>query len=344
MKDALIIGQGIAGTTVSYALIQRGWKVDVIDNVQSSTASKIASGLYNPLVLKRRRVVWKAVEMLEALLPFYSGMEELSTASFLIQKPVWEILPDIRTENNWMELADKPKFESMIGNIIPNTNLRIKAAKLGEVSGSGRVNVEAMIEAWSAYLKSIESFQEGIVAPSDVKASENGWEWNGVQYSRVIWCNGYKPEHPHFPNLSFSPTKGEVLIVKAPDLQLSHILHGNMFIMPWGDDHYKVGATYSWDELDTIPTEAGKTKLMEAWDKLVECPYEIVHHQAGIRPNVTDRKPLIGQSSVADNVYTFNGLGSRGILLAPWLAEQFADYLINGTPLPEEVDVKRFNI
>ncbi|KAB2813676.1 NAD(P)/FAD-dependent oxidoreductase [Phaeocystidibacter luteus] len=342
MKDYLIIGQGIAGTTLSFELYKRGLSFDVVDHVKPSTASKVASGLYNPLVLKRRRVVWQAHAMLNALLPFYREMERLTNSNFLQHKPVWEILPDPGTENDWDALSEKPKFEELIGEIIPNPNPRIRAHKLGEVSGSGRVNVEGMIEAWKAFLSSQDSFIEDQVKMADLDY-KHVWTWNGNQYSNIIWCNGFVSANAHFPHLPFSPTKGEVLIVKAPELKLDHILHGNMFIMPWGGDLYKVGATYSWDQLDTEPTTKGEEQLVEAWSKLVDCPFEIVKHEAGVRPNVKDRKPLLGRSDEIPNSYIFNGLGSRGILMAPWLANHMVNYLTDGTNLPPEVNISRFS-
>ena len=42
------------------------------------------------------------------------------------------------------------------------------------------------------------------------------------------------------------------------------------------------------------------------------------------------------------NYHIFNGLGTKGYLLAPKLAEEFVDYLLNGTALLEEMNIKRF--
>ena len=38
----------------------------------------------------------------------------------------------------------------------------------------------------------------------------------------------------------------------------------------------------------------------------------------------------------------FNGLGSRGVLLAPWCAQHLTDHLFKGVPLDPEVDLERF--
>ncbi len=343
MKDVLIIGQGIAGTVLAHELLQRDWDIHVVDEYRAFTASKIASGLYNPLVLKRRRVVWQAKVMLDALLEVYPQMERMTQRSFLHHKPVWEVLPDPGTENEWIHLEDQPKFKGLIGEIKPTENLKIRANKVGEVAGSGKVDTGCMIEGMREYLIAENRFSDTFIETDDLNHENGSWHWRGMGFKHIIWCEGFDKNNAHFPGLPFSPTKGEVLIVKAPELKLEHILHGNMFIMPLGNDHYKIGATYSWDPLDTIPTQDGRTKLLEAWNKLVDCPCEVVEHLAGIRPNVKDRKPLIGTSAIQENAHLFNGMGSRGILMAPWLARQFADYLIKGTPLPSEVDVNRFS-
>lgn len=343
MKDALIIGGGIAGTTLSFQLHRAGWTIHLVDEPKEFTASKVASGLYNPLVLKRRRVVWKAPEMLDTLPSFYRQMEAECEGDFFDDKPVWEVLHDPGAENDWVALSDLPKFEPLIGAVLSNPNPSVVAHKIGEVAGSGRVDVPKMILDWSKHLRSLSSFSEGLVVPEELTYSDGSWEWNGEQFKRIIWTKGFDDHHPHFPNLPFSPTKGEVLIVRSPELQLDHILHGGVFIMPLGNDLYKVGATYSWDPLDVIPTSKGKEHLLAEWKKLVNVECEVIEHVAGIRPNVKDRKPLLGKSSEAPESYIFNGLGSRGILMAPWLSGMMLKYIQGEGDLLSEVDISRFS-
>lgn len=342
MKDALIIGGGIAGTTLSYRLHASGWDIDLVDSPMPHSASRVASGLYNPLVLKRRRIVWKAPEMMEALPDFYSSMEQYLQASFVNRVPVWEVLPDAGAENDWIGLTDQPKFESLLGSIIKNSNSKIRAKSIGEVTGSGWVDVPAMLEAWAKYLQTESKYIQTKLSPDELVYQDNKWWYREVPYRKVIWTIGFQDEHPHFPLLKFSPTKGEVLIVKSPELQLDHILHGGVFIMPLGDDLYKVGATYSWKDLDTIPTSEGESKLIAEWKKLVDANFEIVEHVAGVRPNVQDRKPILGKSESHPESYIFNGFGSRGILMAPWLTQIMHAFLNGENTLPHEVNVTRF--
>jgi uncharacterized protein YqgC (DUF456 family) len=43
------------------------------------------------------------------------------------------------------------------------------------------------------------------------------------------------------------------------------------------------------------------------------------------------------------NVGIFNGLGTKGVMLAPFFANQFAEHLVNNQELNEEVDIIRYS-
>ena len=67
-----------------------------------------------------------------------------------------------------------------------------------------------------------------------------------------------------------------------------------------------------------------------------------MHHTAGIRPTVNDRRPLIGLHPEHRSLGVFNGLGTKGVMLAPFFAKQFAGFLEHALPLNKEVDIARF--
>jgi glycine/D-amino acid oxidase-like deaminating enzyme len=82
--------------------------------------------------------------------------------------------------------------------------------------------------------------------------------------------------------------------------------------------------------------------LLEKLLAMANVDAEVLRHNAGVRPTVRDRRPLLG-ASTQKNVYHFNGMGTRGVLNAPLLAAWMSDYLMRGAALPEEVCVDRFN-
>ena len=64
---------------------------------------------------------------------------------------------------------------------------------------------------------------------------------------------------------------------------------------------------------------------------------------AGVRPTVKDRKPLIGRHPMHSQLYVLNGLGTRGVLLAPAMAKALFEYIEYEIPLDSSIDIKRFD-
>jgi glycine/D-amino acid oxidase-like deaminating enzyme len=67
---------------------------------------------------------------------------------------------------------------------------------------------------------------------------------------------------------------------------------------------------------------------------------EVIEHWCGVRPASRDRRPILGVTAPGEAV--LNGLGSRGVILAPWCARHLAEHLFDGEPLDPEVSVSRF--
>ena len=76
---------------------------------------------------------------------------------------------------------------------------------------------------------------------------------------------------------------------------------------------------------------------------LCNCNYKIIEQVAGMRPTVTDRRPLVGQHPKYKNLYVLYGLGTRGVMIAPYVANQLYKYIENGTPIDQEVSISRFD-
>src|SRR5690606_14158882 len=95
------------------------------------------------------------------------------------------------------------------------------------------------------------------------------------------------------------------------------------------------------DKTDVI-TEEAKNELLEGLEGLIDCPYEVIEHFAGIRPTVKDRRPLVGPHYKYKNIYLLNGLGTRGVLLGPYLSEKLLLHIEEGLPLDKNIDVSRY--
>ena len=90
------------------------------------------------------------------------------------------------------------------------------------------------------------------------------------------------------------------------------------------------------------PTAQAKQELMEHLHVLGSYSYEIIDQQVGVRPTVLDRRPILGAHHTIKNMYLFNGLGTKGYLMAPTLARELSDYMFHEKPLDKEISIERF--
>ena len=86
--DYLIIGQGICGTWLSYYLLNESKSIFVIDNADKSAASKIASGLINPVTGRRVVTTWMADELLPFVWNEYNAIGKKFDQQFIQQKNI----------------------------------------------------------------------------------------------------------------------------------------------------------------------------------------------------------------------------------------------------------------
>ncbi|PKP14923.1 MAG: FAD-dependent oxidoreductase, partial [Bacteroidetes bacterium HGW-Bacteroidetes-23] len=142
--------------------------------------------------------------------------------------------------------------------------------------------------------------------------------------------------------LPLDGTKGELLIIKSKALKLDVILKSSVFIIPLGNDLFKVGATYNWEDKTATPTEEGKNELLSDLKSLLTADFEVIEHLAGVRPTVKDRRPMLGTHPKHPKLHVLNGLGTRGVMLAPDMAKMLFENIENQIPLDKEIDIKRF--
>jgi glycine oxidase len=120
------------------------------------------------------------------------------------------------------------------------------------------------------------------------------------------------------------------------------ILNRNGFVLPLGEKLYRVGATYAWKEINNFPTSEGFEQLIAIADNMLNIPFEVLEHDAGVRPASNDRRPVLGKHPLHDQLVVFNGLGSKGVLLAPYFAQHLAAHLYENHALMPEVDMNRY--
>ncbi|MCW3075505.1 MAG: dependent oxidoreductase [Bacteroidetes bacterium] len=75
---------------------------------------------------------------------------------------------------------------------------------------------------------------------------------------------------------------------------------------------------------------------------MISSEYQILKHEAGVRPSSKDRRPIVGPHPLHSNMHVFNGLGTKGVMLAPYFANNFVLFYLQKQPLNPEINIKRF--
>lgn len=344
--DYIIVGQGIGGTLLSYFLIKNGQKVLVIDDGHLTSSSKVAAGIVNPITGRRYVKSWMFEELFDFAMTTYHALDELLGIKCFEPRNIVRVLFNNKEVNDYFTRSAELSYQNFM---LEATDFSEYAPILkpfydsGEVTFSGKVNLQTLIRAYAQHLSNTQSLLAENFDFQSLKLNSESIFYKNIETKRIIFCEGIKAtENPFFNYLPFNGAKGQVLIIRIPNFKPIKIFKHKIFLVPLYDDIFWVGATQENGYKDALPTEKGKAHLIEMLEKVIHVPYEILEQQAAIRPNTRDRRPFIGQHLIFDKLFIFNGLGTKGSSLAPYFAHHFTDYLLGKSPLMKAVDIQRF--
>ncbi len=277
---------------------------------------------------------------------FYHQLEETLGQKLISDLSVCRRFASVEEQNMWFEAADKEDLKKYLSpELVRNSNPALIAPyDFGKVLHARLLDTELTIESYTTFLEK----QGALVSDSfnHAKLEQNGADitYGAVTAKNIVFSEGFGLRKNLFFNyLPMQGSKGEYLIISCPRLQENNAIKSSLFLIPLGNDLYKVGANYDRDTSSSLPTEDTKRELMKKLDALLAYPYEVVGHQAGIRPTVKDRKPLVGQHPKYDKLFVLNGFGSHGIMIAPWAAAQLFTFIEKGIQIDNQIDIKRYS-
>ena len=341
----IIVGFGLAGVCLARSFELAGISFKVIDTDNKAKASLVAAGMFNPVVFRRLLKTWMADEILPFAKSFYQKLESDLSCKFYYERGYYKIIGS-EEGDFWRKKACEEEVGDYISEEIfyPFNKRHLSHEHgAGRVFGAGNVQLRVLIENYREALlrKELLSFSE--LEHKDIIEYDNLVSVGDEKCDGVIFCEGsHVVDNPWFGNLPYKLTKGEVLSVKIPNLNLEDMVNKNIFVLPLGNDLYRIGATYEWKDLSELPSESGRRSLSERLENILKIPYEIVDHKAGIRPVLADRRPVLGFHPEHPGLGIFNGLGTKGVMLAPYFADQFTNHILSGRELNAEVNLVRF--
>lgn len=345
MVDYIIVGAGLAGIAFAETSLQNGKSVLVFDN-HSQNSSRVAAGLYNPVILKRFSKLQHAQEQIDMLHEFYGKLEQKLGLVFNFKLPVLRKFFSAEEQNNWFLASDQPGLSSFLSaKLISKTYSGIASPfGYGEVLQTGFVDTVLLLQEYQKILSQDGLFENDVFDYSAIAFEQDIIQYKNIRARHIVFAEGFGMHaNPFFKQLPLDGTKGELFIIKAPGLNLDVIVNTSLFVLPLGNSLFKVGATYNWEDKTSATTPEGKAELIERINEILNCDYEIVEHLAGVRPTVKDRKPLLGTHSQYQNIHILNGLGTRGVMLAPYMARKLFENIEFGKPIEREINIARFD-
>ena len=345
MIDYIIVGQGLAGTILHRKLTLAGQHVVCIDDGHKQSSSKIAAGMVNPITGRKYVKSWRIEDFLPVARKTYADLSALLGQELERDVVIHRALYSIKDENIWHGRKEDPRASQFI---LEGADTAVYADTIKNVLSYGslaglQVDLTLLIDSYRAHLQKDGQILEEAFAPDRLSASDQSIQYGDYTAKGIVFAEGARAvTNPLWNMLPFEPVKGEVLLVRIEGDPFPDVLRHKMFITPFRDDLYWIGSGYEREYTDGNPTSEGRDRLVGQLADVLTLPYEIVEHIAGIRPSVRGRKPFLGHHPQQPNTFIFNGMGTKGTSLAPYWAEHMVAYLLEGTELDMEVDIRRF--
>ena len=349
--DYLIVGQGLAGTTLTFSLLRCHQSVLVIDDGEPNASSRIAAGIFNPITGMRMVKTWKADLLFPFLFQFYTALEGFLQTHFFFPKIIYRPFENIEQQNHVLGQALEKGFtDFMLSENIDHKYKHFVFNHFGgiEFKQGGYVDVNKMLLVFRKFLISSNLFKELSFDENELELKENEVVYASSQlqetyiFKKVIFCRGIKDAESKYWNwLNFKPVKGEILSGKFENIDFQEIINRSGWVLPCENGTYKIGSTYEWGKLDSSLTEQAKEDILAQTSQLIKAPFYVQAHEAGIRPATADRRPLIGLHPNFPSLAIFNGLGTKGVSIAPYFAHHFTDFLLENKDLDKEVRIER---
>lgn len=342
--DYLIVGQGLAGSVMALLMRKRGLDFLVVDNGNPSAASKVAAGIINPItggkLVKSRRVD----ELFPHAFSFYREAERELGQTWLEDRRVDRFLPTPAERCAWRGKKDDPGLADWLAPLSRDwpEGLRAPPSDGQAAFKGGLLHAAGFLRSTRELLEKEGRFVEGNFSWAHFRQEKETIRWGEIQARRVVFCEGHRVSgNPFFPWIPFRHAKGEILTVEWGEGGTDRIFNCGKWLVPHGDGTAKAGSTFEWRDLTETPTAKGEEEILAGLSPILKKPLMVLDRRAGIRPVARDTLPVVGIHPGHPRLAIFNGLGAKGVLAAPFYAEQLLSHLEDGIPPDPAVDTRR---
>lgn len=344
--DIALVGGGIAGACLAYVL-KTHYKKNIVwfDNEKLSSSSRVAAGIYNPIVFKRTTVAWKGAALMEECAAFYDEAEKNTSTKFHYRSKIQRVLSGYEEQNEWLRKSILPGFNECVSDNIVTGDEKLFNAPFGiaEITKAGWIITTQFIEAIKNNCIGKENCIDVVFDYNALKTTNEALHYANYSFKQIAFCEGHLiKNNPWFNFIQLYPVKGDVLEVEINGLPNDKVYNGGVYVAPHENGLFRIGSTYDWKNLTETIDENAKNEMLEKIKSFCKAEITIKNHLAGIRPAAKDRKPIVGKHYSEKNMFVLNGLGTKGVSLAPYCAKALAEAMLEEKNVDSEINVQRF--
>lgn len=339
----LIVGQGLAGTTLAWRFLDTGQSVVLVDRHEAVTASRVSAGLVTPWTGRRMTKSNDYQEYWDDAISFYQAIEDRLGLSLFTEQSMVRVFVNRSDEEVFKQRQQEVKsgqLQSWSGQLQEN-GPEIQGCRM---LPAGRLDVRKYLQASIDFFTDRGGYHQlNLDFPNGLKFEEGRVVIPQLELSadRVIFCQG-AVGNPWFKGVPNNASRGDVINVLIDGYQATDVVHQSIWLAPESDGSITAGSTYDWKVLENTPVASGRREILKSMKRFIEGVIRVKQHVAAVRPTMKDYRPVVGRHPKHKNLWIMNGLGSRGTLTAPRLSRLLVESVSGKKDsLPEDISPGR---
>lgn len=353
-QHVVIVGGGIVGCMTAMELVDRGYRVTIVERNQiasqtSGESSWAGGGIIFPLL------PWLYSEAVNTLTghgaKFYAQIcarleRETGLPTGFINSGFLLLPPfDKALANAWCD-SHQQTYEWVKHIDAQLTPVNTEAMWLPQVC---QVRPPFFMKALRQWLvqNNVTLLEQTELTPLDEMAALNTWKTTDgrvLQADKFVVTSGawsFQLLKQVAAKLQIKPMRGQILLYQ-PQKNLEQMVYKDGFYMiPRGDGYLLAGSTLEDVGFDTSTTAAVKNELAAKAEAIMPTlkGLPIIKHWSGLRPGTPENLPTISAHPQIGNLYLNTGHFRYGLTMAPASAKLVVDLMAGNEPF---IDASHF--